>query len=89
MHRPNRNESCWVTDAVHEPRNTYMYDQTISVELSHSSPRFTQVSWVWRCWLVDPLGHYKHVLRRRAVHNTKSRMYMMFGETIIAEVGGL
>ena len=34
---------------------------------------------------VDPLGHYKDVLRRCAIHNTKSRMYMMFGETIIAE----
>ena len=38
---------------------------------------------------VDPLGHYKHVLHRRAIHNTKSRMYMMFGETIIAEVSEL
>ena len=29
-------ESCYtVTDTVHEPRNTYMYDQTTSVELSH------------------------------------------------------
>ena len=35
MHRPNRKESCKVTDTVHEPRNTYMYDQTTSVELSH------------------------------------------------------
>ena len=28
-------ESCYVIDTVHEPRNTYMYDQTTSVELSH------------------------------------------------------
>ena len=25
---------CKLTDTVHEPRNTYMYDQTTSVELS-------------------------------------------------------
>ena len=67
----------------------HMHDQTTSDQLSHSSPRCTQVSSVLRCWFVDPLGHYKHVLRRRAIHNTKSRMYMMFGETIIAEVSGL
>ena len=24
-----------ITDTVHEPRNTYMYNQTTSVELSH------------------------------------------------------
>ena len=35
MHRPNRKESCKVTDTVHEPRNTYMYEQTTSIELSH------------------------------------------------------
>ena len=35
MHRPNRKESCLVTDTVHELRNTYMYDQTTRVELSH------------------------------------------------------
>ena len=31
MHRPNRTET---TDTVYGPRNTYMYDQTTSVELS-------------------------------------------------------
>ena len=35
------------------------------------------------------LGHYKHELRRRAIHDTKAPMYMMFGETIIAEVSEL
>ena len=35
MHRPNRKESCLVTDTVHEPRSTYKYDQTTSAELSH------------------------------------------------------
>ena len=39
-----------------------MYDQTTSVELSHSSSRCTKVSWAKRCWFVDPLDHYKHVL---------------------------
>ena len=39
--------------------------------------------------LVDPLGHYKQVLRRRAIHITKSRMNMIFGETTIAEVSEL
>ena len=38
---------------------------------------------------VNPLGHYEHALRRRVIHNTKSRMYMMFGETKIAEVSEL
>ena len=30
-----RGEWIIVTDTVHEPLNTYMYDQTTSVELSH------------------------------------------------------
>ena len=33
-----------ITDTIHEPRNTHMYDQTTSVELSRSSPRCTKVS---------------------------------------------
>ena len=37
----------------------------------------------------DQLGHYKHVLRQHAIHNTKYRIYLMFDETIKAEVSGL
>ena len=37
-------KSCQVTDTVHEPRNTYMYDQTTSVELSHILHVCTKVS---------------------------------------------
>ena len=36
MQRPKRKRVAKkVTDTVHEPRNTYMYDQATSVELSH------------------------------------------------------
>ena len=81
---PSNRYGIWTTQ--------HMYDQKTSVELSHSSPRCTQLQVsvnVKLRWFVDSLSHYKHVLCRRAIHNTKCRMYMMFGDTIVAEVSGL
>ena len=60
-----------------------MYDQTTSVELSHilhvvqKSVEFSGVG-----SLTHKIIMNTYWLRRRAVDNTKSRMYMMFCETI-------
>ena len=35
FHASTQPERELLTDTVHKPRNTYMYDQTTSVELSH------------------------------------------------------
>ena len=74
-----------------EPRNTCtikqrVYSYPIAPYVIHKSVEFSGVGslrWPIRVF------KFKHVLRRRAIHNTKSRMYIMFGETIIAEVSEL
>ena len=72
---------------VVEPRNTCMikqrlYNYPIAPYVAHKSVDFNGVGSL-------TLIRLNIVLRRRAIHNTKSRMYMMFGEIMIAEVSGL
>ena len=89
--QPKIMEGELLTDTVHEPRNTYMYDQTTSVELSHilhvvqKSLEFSDVG------SLNPLDHYKHVLNApaRCSKYKFSHVHNVLRDYIIAEVGGL